>query len=51
MDELQKPKMMRPDVSPGQLRLLWLVYIMGGILLVLFLLVLVMIAWQVAHLT
>ena len=40
----------KPNFTKGQKRLLWLVYIMGGILVALFVLALVTIAWQVAHL-
>lgn len=37
-------------MTEGQKRLLWFVYIMGGVLVALFIAVLGTIAWQVAHL-
>jgi fluoride ion exporter CrcB/FEX len=40
----------KPKMTKGQKRLLWLVYIMGGVLVALFVFALGAIAWQVAHL-
>ena len=40
----------KPNITKGQKRLLWLVYIMGGVLVALFVLALGTIVWQVAHL-
>jgi len=39
----------KPKMTKGQKRLLWLVYIMGGTLVALFVFALGAIAWQVAH--
>ena len=40
----------KPKMTKGQKRLLWLVYIMGGVFVALFVLALGAISWQVAHL-
>ncbi|MDE2383747.1 MAG: hypothetical protein KGO53_03945 [Alphaproteobacteria bacterium] len=40
----------KPKYTPGQKRLLALVYIMGGVLVALFVLTLGAIAWQLSHL-
>ena len=40
----------KPEMTMGQKRLLWLVYIMGGFLIVMFIFVLSAIAYQFAHL-
>ncbi len=39
----------KPKMTNGQKRLLWLVYIMGGVLVALFVLVIGAFVWQIAH--
>jgi len=44
MSENEKSK-----ITPAQKRLLWLVYIMGGVMVALFVAVLATIIWQLSH--
>jgi fluoride ion exporter CrcB/FEX len=47
---MEQPSNKKPPMTKGQKRLLWLVYAMGAVLIGLFVFVLGMIAWQIAHL-
>jgi fluoride ion exporter CrcB/FEX len=47
---MEEPNPSKPPMTQNQKRLLAVVYIMGAILVVLFVFVLGMIAWQIAHL-
>jgi len=47
---MEKTNPTKPPMTPAQKRLLSLVIVMGGVVLVLFVLVLGLIAWQIAHL-
>ncbi|WP_196501842.1 hypothetical protein [Aestuariivirga litoralis] len=39
----------KPEMTKGQRRLLWLVYIMGGVLVTLFVFILGTILWMLTH--
>jgi fluoride ion exporter CrcB/FEX len=47
---MEQPHSSKPSMTKGQKRLLVVVYVMGAALVGLFVFVLGMIAWQIAHL-